>query len=115
MDTNQPPRAANIDAPSDDDAADPSTSCLVMDAERRAADGDEIEPTTVDRCDACHAVGTVHVTGPCGGVLAFCADAEGCRRRQLEKAARRACSQLDTVGEDAGARHDGESARARSR
>lgn len=115
MDTNQPPRAANIDAPFDDDAADPSTSCWVMDLERRAADGGEIEPTTVDRCDACRAVGTVHVTGPCGGVLAFCADAEACRRRQLDRAARRACWQVDTVGEEAGARDDDESARARSR
>ena len=74
--------AASCIAPWHDAAHDPSPPCSRIDWQRYAAGGGEIERTTVDTCDACGATATVHVIGPCGGVLAFCVDADACVRRQ---------------------------------
>jgi hypothetical protein len=76
--------AASCGAPSHDAAHDPSPGCSRIDWERYAAGGGEIQRTIVDTCDACGATSTVHVIGPRGGVLAFCADADACVRRRCE-------------------------------
>lgn len=76
--------AASCAAPSHDAAHQPSPGCSRIDWQRYAAEGGEIQRTTVDTCDACGATATVHVIGPYGGVLAFCADCDACVRRQCE-------------------------------
>jgi hypothetical protein len=74
--------AVSCTAPSRDAAHDPSPGCSRIDWQRYAAEGGEIQRTTVDTCDACGATATVHVIGPYGGVLAFCANSDACGRRQ---------------------------------
>ena len=82
MNATTPHGAASCGAPSHDAAHDTSPRCHRIDWQRYAAGGGEIERTTVDTCDACGATATVHVIGPCGGMLAFCADSDACVRRQ---------------------------------
>jgi hypothetical protein len=84
MNATTPHCAASCGALSHDAAHDTSPRCHRIDWQRYAAGGGEIERTTVDTCDACDATATVHVVGPYGGVLAFCADSDACVRRQCE-------------------------------
>ena len=55
--------------------------------------GGSIERTLTSDCDACGAITEVHVIGPYGGVLAFCADPEACGERQRSGAAARDAAQ----------------------
>ena len=82
-----PPCTADGDTQPDrdtlDDAGAVEPSVGIADWERYLDNGGEIERTLTSDCDACRAITEVHVVGPCGGVLAFCADPQACLERQL--------------------------------
>lgn len=63
----------------------PLEDCLALLRERRtiapAPETREPDLTVEDACDRCGEIGRVNVVGPCGGVLAFCADTQACQRR----------------------------------
>ena len=82
MHANAPHNAAN-DAVSDLAAQTPFTPRPgIDDWEGYVAGGGEIQDSIVDECDACGTTAEVHVIGPYGGLLAFCADPDACAERQ---------------------------------